>query len=58
MSDTSYTIFEYNNETMKYKELGEVNASTSAKAREFWARETGWKPKSNTQLFAKPPVCR
>ena len=58
MSKTSYTVFEYNNETMKYTELGEIDAPTSSHAREAYAKETGWKPKDNTQLFAKPPVCR
>ena len=53
-----YTIFEYNFETKKYKEIGYADGETSQKAREFFANESGWKKKKNTQLFAKPPVCR
>ncbi len=58
MFKTSYTVFEYNNETNKYTELGSIDAPNSAQAREQYAKETGWKKKGNTQLFAKPPVCR
>ncbi len=53
-----YTIFEYNFETKKYKEVGYATAESSQKAREEYANETGWKKKKHTQLFAKPPICR
>ncbi len=58
MFKTSYTVFEYNNETNKYTELGSVDAPNSAQAREQYAKEAGWKKKDNIQLFAKPPICR
>ena len=53
-----YTIFEYNFETKKYKEIGYATAESSQKAREDYANESGWEKKNNTQLFAKPPICR
>ncbi len=53
-----YTIFEYNSKTNKYTEIGYATAESSQKAREEYANETGWKKKKNTQLFAKPPICR
>ena len=48
-----YTIFEYNFETKKYKEVGYATAESSQKAREEYANETGWKKKKHTQLFEK-----
>ena len=58
MSKDSYTVFEYNTGTRKYKELASIEATSTREAREVYTQQTDWKPTSSTILFAKPPICR
>jgi len=54
----SYTVFEYDNSTKKYSQIGCINAENSKQARELFEAQNEWKSNGNTILFAKPPLCR
>ena len=53
-----YTIMEYNEKTQKYTTVGYALGKTSEEAKLTFVTENKWKPKRNTILFARIPLCR
>lgn len=53
-----YSISEYNSKTQKYTTIGYIHASTAEVAKLKFIEQTDWKPKPNTTLFARIPICR
>tara|TARA_Y100001973_G_scaffold97975_1_gene154869 strand:+ start:2770 stop:2955 length:186 start_codon:yes stop_codon:yes gene_type:complete len=53
-----YTIMEYDEKTQKYTTIGHAFGETSEEAKQAFITESKWKPKRNTILFARIPLCR
>ena len=49
---------EYDEKTQKYTTIGHAFGETSEEAKQAFITESKWKPKRNTILFARIPLCR
>ena len=58
MSETTYTICEYNMKTKQYKELATVTAASPTIAKALYMEQAKWRKRKGFSLLAKPPICR